>query len=142
VSGGTANQSWLTPKEVAELVVTPAAGAPPGAVQFELDGVEYVTANAGHGRVIGWYYGYPACCVEHFDDMDYPIEPGPRVLHPVSGHVLCPACVAGPLAPLPERPADRFGLGWPDWPDWSDDEAPLWLRLTPPSPYDFVGEGS
>ncbi len=40
-------------------------------------------------------------------------DPGPGLaLHPVSGHVLCLRCAAGTPAPLPNRPARRYGLIW------------------------------
>jgi hypothetical protein len=65
-------------------------------------------------RVCGWYYGYPGCCVEAFAaeaerafDPPGPLEFEQPPQHPVSGHNLCPACAAGPPAPLPPRPAAR-----------------------------------
>jgi hypothetical protein len=86
------------------------------------------------GRVFGWYYGYPRCCVEWFVEFsdenrrrdtehcnrwfaehpgwNDPIPPAPRNFpphHPVSGHLLCPRCEAGPRAPLPYRPARHYG---------------------------------
>jgi hypothetical protein len=95
-------------------------------------------------RVFGWYYGYPRCCVDwfvrsfeewtdtqraHFDaGGDVKDVPRPNVgHHPVSGHLLCPACAAGPKAPLPYRPARHFG--WADAPD----------ELYEPSDYDHPG---
>lgn len=87
-------------------------------------------------RTMGWYYGYPLCCVDAFIARDDalraahgawldrrspgdPIEgtaddPRPeyerRPGHPISGHLLCPACEAGPTAPFPARPAESYGF--------------------------------
>jgi hypothetical protein len=110
--------------------------APVGIVELRLPHGVYLTdiGDEDAQRVFGWYYGYPACCVDWFAawsaenrrrDIEHmnvwlathpgwndPIPPAPRDFppqHPVSGHLLCPTCVAGPPAPLPYRPARHFG---------------------------------
>jgi integrase len=114
--------------------------------EIEADGITYLTADFCEDdlrRVMGWYYGYPRCCVEaHLVEADrrwdeqakrlLPWKNGDRpsddpeferVLaelqaemcslpkHPISGHLLCPACAAGPmvLLPRPTREALRVG---------------------------------
>jgi hypothetical protein len=87
-------------------------------------------------RTMGWYYGDPRCCVEAFVARDEtrraahrawlerqasgtpihgtPDDPRPeyepRPGHPISGHLLCRRCEAGPKAPLPPRPAESYGF--------------------------------
>jgi hypothetical protein len=133
------------------------SGAPPGVVRIN-DALDYPvlvdTGDEDVNRVFGWYYGYPACCIEWFVDWtaenrrrdiehmnawlaehpgwNDPIPPPPRhwpPRHPVSGHLLCPECERGPLAPLPDRPARHYG--WGHWPDY--DEHPY---FQPPSDYE------
>lgn len=107
----------------------------------ERDGVAYLADFGGPEdalRVMGWYYGYPACCIDAFVELAKRYLAGeqqdPQPHHPVSGHVLCAACAAGPLAPLPDRPAERYGFvfspGDPDNEEWE-----------PPSPHSPCGEG-
>jgi hypothetical protein len=136
---------------------------PPGLAVVEVDGVQYLCdLGPTHTlRVFGWYYGYPACCVEAFvardeqqrarhhhetalarclsepHDADEP--PPPAVLaeqladmpplHPISGHLLCAACAAGPKAMLPPRPAELYGFAH----ETGDDEQPV--SFEPPSRY-------
>lgn len=111
---------------------------PNGLREVDIYGTTYIVDDgyAHPYRVLGWYYGYPACCVEGFIERwergqagfrewldrqpwDAPIrgtdddpcpEFEPRPIHPVSGHLLCDACEVGPPAPLPPRPAERYGF--------------------------------
>jgi hypothetical protein len=83
---------------------------PEGVLEFELeDGARYLVESGCEDgrRVLGWYYGYPTCCVEAFISGRSPEPPQP---HPVSGHVLCRTCSTGVPAPLPARPAERYGF--------------------------------
>jgi hypothetical protein len=108
---------------------------PRGLEELELDGITYLLVDFAEGdwfAVMGWYYGYPPCCVEHFGaTMRRRIERSEAAVHhAVSGHVLCPACAAGPSAPLPDRPARRYGrLRWD-----VDEGRPLFY---PPSDYNW-----
>jgi hypothetical protein len=75
------------------------------------DGVEYFlgppwSRSFDLGMIFGEYFGYPLCCVEAHCQR----QSSPDGFHPLSGHRLCIRCDAGPMAPLPVRPADRFGL--------------------------------
>jgi hypothetical protein len=108
---------------------------PDGIIEVaDVDGVIYLAlADTPDNPLImhGWYYGYPACCVRWFA-YSWAHRPrdgfAPWPKHPVSGHLLCPECQAGELAPLPDRPARRYG-----WASWDPDEGPLFY---PPSDYD------
>jgi hypothetical protein len=98
-----------------------------------IDGVPYLVdiGDEHKFRVLGWYYGYPVCCVEAFiaSCVEAFIARDALSHHPVSGHLLCRACQAAPMAPLPPRPAERYGRA-----EWDEDEnRPL---LYPPKPYD------
>jgi hypothetical protein len=101
---------------------------PVGLEEVEIDGVRYLDylGDEHPHRVFGWYYGYPACCVEAFIERRGQ-RPYELQQHPVSGHLLCAACAHGPLAPLPTRAAERFGFIF-----WNDDGEP---DLRPPSLY-------
>jgi hypothetical protein len=83
------------------------------------------------GHVFGAYFGYPPCCVEAFCRE----QSSPRGFHPASGHRLCVRCAAGPMAPLPPRPAERYGLIIPpidgDEPPFSDKP---WIEEPAPRP--------
>ena len=74
---------------------------------IDVGGVPYLAdfGDEETGRVFGWYYGYPSCCVEAHVARIFGGD-----LHPLGGHVLCPACVAGPMASLPPRPAESYGF--------------------------------
>jgi hypothetical protein len=93
-----------------------------------VDGVPYLEDGGpvDSAVVAGWYYGYPACCVRWFVQsraewraaQSAALRAGGSVRdvarpsfgkHPVSDHLLCPACAAGEPAPLPDRPAARYG---------------------------------
>jgi hypothetical protein len=106
---------------------------PAGLRVIELNGVRFLfdVGDDDPRRVNGWYYGYPACCVEAFIQRPRHSR-GRLLLHPVSGHVLCFVCAAGPLAPLPTRPAERYGFG-----RWNDAESEPYFEL--PSTYDPPG---
>jgi hypothetical protein len=92
--------------------VTGYPNEPPGLAVLEVDNVRYLVfelESGDLGQTLGWYYGYPGCCVEAFEAKPFGVPPSSRT-HPVSGHVLCRRCETGPLAPLPPRPAETFGL--------------------------------
>jgi hypothetical protein len=101
-----------------DVPVVAAIPRPHGLDEVVVGGIPYLNDVGDEHpiRVFGWYYGYPPCCVEAFIDRverrwrdkrhAAPLPPH----HPVSGHILCPACEAGPLAPLPPRPAERLGF--------------------------------
>lgn len=96
--------------------VTGYPNEPPGLVVLEFDDVRYLVfelESGDLGRTFGWYYGYPACCIREFEGGTFRAggeAPLPSPTHPVSGHVLCRRCQTGPLAPLPPRPAETYGL--------------------------------
>jgi hypothetical protein len=141
-----------------DVPVVAALPRPSGLVEIELDGVPYLNdvGDEHPSRVFGWYYGYPPCCIEAFiarderfrvahrqwldrQPRDAPMlgtddDPRPeweqRPHHPVSGHLLCPACEAGPIALLPPHPAERCGFV-----HWDEDDEPY---LEPPSLYDWT----
>jgi hypothetical protein len=86
------------------------------------DGAVYLADGLGESptRVAGWYFGFPSCCVEFYAEAIEAAEREGRLpwgerqermppKHPVSGHLLCPACSNGSPAPLLDRPAERFG---------------------------------
>jgi hypothetical protein len=122
-----------------EQFTVPALPRPRGLKQIEEDGITYLLVEFAEGdlnAVMGWYYGYPPCCVEHFvADRPRRLKAGRlevAVHHRVSGHLLCPVCAKGPLAPLPDRPARRYG--WARW--FEDEDHPL---FNPPSDYNWRG---
>jgi hypothetical protein len=131
-------------------------------------------------RTMGWYYGYPRCCVEahierverrrtdsreqaewaaHLDEVRAAMDLGDHELadqlaaawvatqnaqippaHPISGHILCPACAAGPRAPLPPRPAESYGFVLA-----GDDDEPVFYAPSgyePPVPLEPQAEPS
>jgi hypothetical protein len=159
--------------------VTDYPNEPPGLIVFTTpDGTRWLAFNADHvelpgspcedaRRTLGWYCGYPLCCVDAFinawlasyeEDVRYASmldavaeaqergdEERAQAIadewgaeqraklpskHPVSGHVLCSACAEGPMAPLPPRPAERYGFLLPDR-DYPDKP----VRRFPPSGY-------
>lgn len=161
----------------AEPFTVPALPRPRGLAKLEQGGVVYLLLELAEGHwyeIMGWYFGYPPCCVEHHiaewdrrraehseafagwlaeigadtDDDERNLaairaaeragrtyskpERGWGKHHPVSHHLLCPACEAGPLAPLPDRPARRYGyVRW-----YEEEDRPLFY---PPSDYDRRG---
>ena len=82
------------------------------------DGVEYYlwrwTTDLDLGLAFGVYCGFPRCCVQAFCDDEF----SPRGFHPVSGHRLCAYCNSGTMAPLPARPAERYGFILPPFEDF------------------------
>jgi len=131
VSERTREYAITWPEGVAEAVV--------------VDGVPYLAdfGPVDKSIVMGWYFGYPPCCVRSYvRSRDERIAAegvlgfdGPSPSHPVSGHLLCPACAAGEPAPLPDRPAARYGWVWID----PDDDVPV---FTAPSDYDYAFRAS
>jgi hypothetical protein len=101
---------------------------PCGLREFELKGDRYLVdfGVEDSRRVLGWYYGYPTCCVEAFISGK---APRPLQLHPITGHVLCGGCATGSLAHLARRPAEKYGLIL-----WLEDSQPA--LVYPPSTYD------
>jgi hypothetical protein len=103
--------------------VTGYPGEPPGLRLVRPhgpDGPAYLTYDTGHAlppgspwtdqrRTRGWYYGYPVCCIQAFIERGLDTSRA-RLFHPVSGHMLCDVCARGARAPLPPRPAARYGF--------------------------------
>jgi hypothetical protein len=140
---------------------------PPGLVVLGFDGCSFLSFDPEHvdppgspwadaRRTMGWYYGYPSCCVEAFVERTPPgwsehleavaeaLERGDEneaqrladAWHPISGHALCEECASGPKAPLPPRVAQDYGfMRWDE-----AEDAPVFYE---PSPYSLlVGEPS
>lgn len=145
-----------------DVVTISALPRPRGLREIEINGVRYLHDVGGEDwfRVMGWYYGYPPCCVDAFIERhnrvraahrewldrqppDTPIfgtadDPRPeqqsRPHHPLSGHLLCLACEVGPIAPLPPRPAERYGFM-----RFDDNGLPV---FAPPSTYSWKASTS
>jgi len=91
-------------------------GAPAGTLVIPARAPDFPElVNAGgcdNRRWLGWFFGYPRCCVNWFVDdwceRDVEEHADARAHHPVTGHLLCDACAVGPLAPLPPRPALHY----------------------------------
>jgi hypothetical protein len=109
---------WRDPLAGLE-VVTSRDGAPYFLYRFDFGVPEL-------GYVFGAYFGYPPCCVEAFCRE----QSSPCGFHPVSGHRLCLRCAVGPMAPLPPRPGERYGLIVPPLPG----ETEPWIEGPAPRP--------